>query len=216
MKTCLKCNLEKDEKKDFYYTAKRGIHPRCKKCVSEYAREYCKKDRMQNIEKYLKRRKRAYWAGKEKNKEKRKAYNIKNRVKKAEYDKKYRIKNLIRIAQVRKAYYLKVKNMPIFKIESNLRSRVHRAIKYNTKSAHTFELIGCDAKFFKSYIESLWLEGMSWDNYGKYGWHIDHIIPCCSFDLSKPEEQKKCFHYTNQRPLWAKDNLSRPKSTYKR
>jgi hypothetical protein len=50
---------------------------------------------------------------------------------------------------------------------------------------------------------------MTWQNYGYYGWHIDHIKPCASFDLRKPSEQRKCFHYSNLQPLWAKDNLQK-------
>jgi hypothetical protein len=50
---------------------------------------------------------------------------------------------------------------------------------------------------------------MSWSNYGK--WHVDHIKSCASFDLSKEDEQRKCFHYTNLQPLWAEENLSKGK-----
>ena len=50
---------------------------------------------------------------------------------------------------------------------------------------------------------------MSWDNWSIKGWHIDHIRPCSSFDLSDPTQQKECFHYTNLQPLWASENLKK-------
>lgn len=50
---------------------------------------------------------------------------------------------------------------------------------------------------------------MSWENRGNFGWHVDHIKPCASFDLTKPEEQAKCFHYTNLQPLWARENIAK-------
>ena len=98
-----------------------------------------------------------------------------------------------------------------FKISHNLRTEVYQAVKSQgaKKSAHTMELIGCTILFLIDYITSLFKPGMSWKNYGIGGWEIDHIIPCDSFDLTKPEEQRKCFHYTNLQPLWAKDNRSK-------
>ena len=47
---------------------------------------------------------------------------------------------------------------------------------------------------------------MTWQNYGD-GWHIDHIHPCAAFDLTDPEQQKACFHWSNLQPLWAIDNF---------
>jgi hypothetical protein len=101
------------------------------------------------------------------------------------------------------------KNDVNFKLIDNIRRRINYAIKVNSKSKRTIQLLGCSTTYLKHHLESKFTAGMSWDNYGVKGWHIDHLIPCASFDLSKPEEQKKCFHYTNLQPLWAKDNLSK-------
>lgn len=94
-----------------------------------------------------------------------------------------------------------------FKIKHTLRRRLRHAIKGNIKIESAKKLLGCDIIFFKSYIEKQFLKGMTWNNHGK--WHIDHIKPCDSFDLSDTKQQKECFHYSNLRPLWAKDNLKK-------
>ena len=98
---------------------------------------------------------------------------------------------------------------PEFKLVKTLRSRLGSALraKRATKNNNTMELIGCDIKFLKGYLESKFTEGMTWENHGD--WHIDHIKPCCSFNLLVEVEQNKCFHYTNLQPLWAIDNLSK-------
>lgn len=91
------------------------------------------------------------------------------------------------------------------KLRRMLRNRIYNALKGLVKVGTTHELTGCSNEDLTKHFESLFTEGMTWDNYGK--WHVDHIVPCASFDLSKEENQKKCFHYSNLQPLWAIDNL---------
>jgi hypothetical protein len=95
------------------------------------------------------------------------------------------------------------------RLASLLRCRMRGALKNNTKIAHTLNLIGCTVDELRLHIEALFQPGMSWDNYGLSGWHIDHQVPISWFDLSIFDNQKLVFHYTNLRPLWAKDNLSK-------
>ena len=106
----------------------------------------------------------------------------------------------------------KYKTDPLYKLAYNLRTRILAAIKRGKgiKQSKTVELLGCTVAEARAHIESLWQPGMNWSNHNIHGWHIDHIKPCCTFDLTDLEQQKQCFHYTNLRPLWAKDNLSRP------
>ncbi len=95
------------------------------------------------------------------------------------------------------------------RITSQLRHRINLVLKNKLKSEKTKILLGCEIDYFMDYIESKFLDGMNWNNYGFYGWHIDHIKPCVSFDLTDPEEQKKCFHFSNLQPLWSKDNYKK-------
>ena len=69
--------------------------------------------------------------------------------------------------------------------------------------------MGCDLKFLIRFLEDQFQEGMSWDNWSRDGWHLDHIIPLDAFDLTDIEEQKKALHYTNLQPLWAEENLKK-------
>ena len=77
----------------------------------------------------------------------------------------------------------------------------------NKKIGNTFELVGCSKDELATFLEAEFTEGMTWDNYGM--WHVDHMRPCCAFDLEDLEEQKKCFHWTNLQPLWANANCSK-------
>jgi hypothetical protein len=95
-----------------------------------------------------------------------------------------------------------------YKIAKSCRVRLWLALKDGFyKKNSTFSLIGCTPNELKKYLESKFLDGMTWENYGFEGWHIDHIRPCSTFDLSNPQEQAACFHYTNLQPLWAQDNM---------
>ena len=104
-------------------------------------------------------------------------------------------------------------NDPNYALLRRLRDRTRKAIleQLATKQGPTIELLGADIPTVRKHIESLFLEGMSWDNHGE--WHIDHIKPCASFDLTDSEQQKECFNYTNLQPLWAVDNLSKGDKT---
>ena len=95
-----------------------------------------------------------------------------------------------------------------YKLIHNMRRRLRKAVKgYGDKYDTTMNLVGCNSIKLREYIEAKFTEGMTWEN--QDSWHIDHIQPCCSFDLTIEEEQKKCFHFTNLQPLWAIDNLKK-------
>ena len=96
---------------------------------------------------------------------------------------------------------------PHAKIAQNLRSRMRKTIRSQFKSDHSLSILGCSAQEWKIYLENKFTDGMSWENYGE--WQIDHIVPCASFDLTKEEYQRKCFHYTNTQPLWKHENYKK-------
>ena len=143
---------------------------------------------------------------------KRKKYTIKNKLLEGEKRKEYYEKNKKILNKKSNIYRKKRKVKDIsYRILCNIRGRVFQALKSNSKSSKTIDLLGCDIAFLKQYLESKFKDGMCWENYGFKVWHIDHIKPCYLFDFKNIEDQKQCFHYTNLQPLSAIDNLIKGK-----
>lgn len=179
MKVCTKCKVEK-EVSEFgkHKLGKNGIHPNCKLCRKKISDEYIKK----------------------------------NRKKRREYEKKYREKNIDKLKKYQCEYVKKRKeNDFLYKFKHNVRSNIKHAFKrgknHFTKDAKTEIILGCKIEFFKTYIESLFKKGMTYENHGE--WHLDHIIPISS--ATNEEDVIKLCHYTNYQPLWAFDNFSKGK-----
>jgi hypothetical protein len=102
------------------------------------------------------------------------------------------------------------KNNTTYKLQVSVRNRIKDCVKTGYSSSF-LKYLGCSVSDYRAYLESLFVQGMGWDNWSLKGWHIDHIVPICNFDLAKEEELYKAFHYTNTQPLWALDNLRKPK-----
>lgn len=218
IKNDIKCQIKKSIT-EFYKCESRydGLQSICKDCGRMQMKKYyiktkliyslkAKKYYRINKKKLLNRRKKWYLNNTEDAKKYKQEYQQNNKEKIKDYylkNKKQIIKNQIQRQKIR------LKTDINYKLKIGLKNRVRLAIKHNQKSGHTLELLGCDIEFLKKHLEAQFKDGMNWENYGFYGWHIDHIRPCVSFNLSKPEEQKNCFHYTNLQPLWASDNLSK-------
>jgi hypothetical protein len=99
-----------------------------------------------------------------------------------------------------------------YRISKTLRSRIGSAIRGKCKRGSAIRDLGCTTEEFKVYMSTKFKDGMSWDNWGVRGWHIDHIVPLSCFDLSDREQFLRACHYTNTQPLWAKDNLRKSNS----
>ena len=100
-----------------------------------------------------------------------------------------------------KEYYSK----PQVKIKNKYMGKLYNALKnsYNPKDFE--EIFGCSVLNMQMHLEQGFDKNMNWNNYGE--WHVDHIIPCDSFDLTKDGDLKQCFHWSNLQPLWASDNI---------
>ncbi|MFA6433027.1 MAG: hypothetical protein WCV82_04450 [Candidatus Paceibacterota bacterium] len=110
----------------------------------------------------------------------------------------------------------RIKTNPTYHIKCRLRCRLKDALRAGklSKSLKTAELLGCTPEHLKTHLESMFYDGMTWDNmgYGPDKWQIDHVRPVGLFDLTDPEQQKACFHWTNLQPLWGKDHLVKTKA----
>jgi hypothetical protein len=221
-KICSKCGNEKEISEfNKRKNSKDGYRPDCRECqklhyqnkrehythkmkenratkIDEY-RERDRKYYKNNKEDILKHKKEYYQQNKDSIIEYKKGYYLVNKNHKSDYSKKYYLKNKEKLIEYHRCYsrYYRNKNPHIITWRRILYSSLYRMKQ--TKNTNTFELLGYTADKLRSHLESLFTDGMSWDNYGE--WHVDHIKPLSSFD---PETHPSIVNaLSNLQPLWA-------------
>jgi len=191
------------EEKKRAYKKKSLAKPEIKKKIKEYHIKYNQTEKYIEYHKNLRKT------------EKSKLYHRKYNTTQKYRDKKnqYRIDNYDLVRGRERIREVEYNKRPEVRIKRALRARLLVILKRGegSKSCKMVELVGCTMPFLREYLESLWREGMSWDNYGfgRECWVMDHIIPCDRFNLTDKDEQKRCFNYTNIQPLWWDENASK-------
>jgi len=167
----------------------------------EQLKEYQKSYQKANKEKFETYRKA--------NKDKRKAYQQNYHKSNPEARSTYRKNNKEKLKSWHKNYRRnKYKTDIQYKISQRLRIRLNGALKGNSKRGSAVSDLGCTIPEFKIYLESLFTEGMTWENYGSF-WHLDHLKPISLFNLLDETEFKEAVHFSNIQPLSAEANIQK-------
>ena len=200
-KICTRCNMEK-EFNEFYRNKNTSdkCHSRCKKCISEVHNE-----RMNNDVEY---RDKVRFCGKatyermmgdpvrsEKKKIVRRIFSRKpQQIKK------------------RREYQRELRKDPMVRLNRNISRGINYGLRRGNKAGQHWEkLVGFTLADLKRHLEKQFKDGMTWENYGRGGWEVDHISPSSIFNFSKVEHPdfRRCWSLDNLQPLWASENLSK-------
>lgn len=217
-KCCTKCGIEKPLT-DFYKNSKSkdGVKNHCKSCMNLAKANW----KAINLDKQKTYDKNWRLNNPDKKKESDKNWAVNNKERKIETQKKWNTANVDKLRKSAIKAQAKIRREKPYiiawrKVLSNSLNRLGKQ-----KEGHTIDLLGYSALELKLHIESLFTEGMSWDNYGE--WHIDHIKPIFTMDKDTPIEIVNSL--SNLRPMWSttreingiiyEGNLNRPKSYIK-
>lgn len=180
-----------------------GIRSRCKACVSvaEALSRDPEKDRARG---------KAYRSkNPEKERQKRRRWRVANREKARAQDQAWRASNADRVKAYVKRSYEKKRDNPRFRLQAAVKATLSARLSRGVKGGRrTWEILGYTAEQLTAHLERQFAPGMSWENYGRHGWHIDHIIPLAAFNYETPDhiDFKRAWALSNLRPLWARDN----------
>lgn len=194
---CTTCKVYK--RTDLFYKGKDKVtmlESTCKDCKLEYERTPGRKNssrkwRCEN--KLIKSESDKRWRNK--NKEK-----IRNNRKKESYKIAKRVSD--------KKYYNRVLKIPKLNLSRKVKSAMSTSIRYS-KANNYLKIVGYTIEDLQKHLENLFKDNMSWENYGRGGWHIDHIKPLVLFDLTKECEFKEAWGLNNLQPLWESENCSK-------
>lgn len=207
VKTCTKCGECKPATTEFFYKHSGcvgGLNAACKQCKNNQSKQWAESNRLKS--RAIKR------AWKDRNPEQVRAQANRRRSEDAERvnarQQAWREKNAELLRQKARIYMQrKLQADGLALLRARLRARLHKGLaRVDLKKARgTAEALGCSFSELRGHIERQFLKGMTWENRSE--WHIDHIVPLAT---AKTEEDViRLNHFTNLRPIWAKDNLSK-------
>jgi hypothetical protein len=106
-------------------------------------------------------------------------------------------------------YDAKRRSTPKGRIDDGMSSGIRASLAEGKNGRSWESLVGYTLDELMAHLEARFLPGMSWANYGRHGWHIDHVIPKAAFNYESPEHHdfKRAWALSNLQPLWAKDNI---------
>lgn len=208
IKSCSKCG-EGKPLSHFSKCSKEklGVRSRCKVCTSIDGAKY----RVDNLDK--ERARSADYHRRNPN-----AANLRNREWRAKNverararDNEWGKKNRDKIAAVAKRHYQKKRESLQFRIQAAIKASINTKIKSGKGGQKTFSILGYSFEDLRQHLERKFLPGMSWDNWGFYGWHIDHEIPLAAFNYASVHhiDFKRAWALSNLKPMWASDNKSK-------
>jgi len=100
---------------------------------------------------------------------------------------------------------------PMLRLNNATRSAIHHSLRGNKKGLHWETLVDFTIDQLKGHLEKLFKPGMTWENYGKDGWEIDHKTPLAAHNFSSHDQLdfKRAWALDNLQPLWASENRAK-------
>lgn len=218
-KVCTKCGVEKPLPE--YNRDKRGLHgreARCRECAKAYKAWYrqahaekfrsgMREWRLKNLERERLRSREYARANAAQNKKRAKAWREANPERFAENSARWREANPEKFIEMRRKSAAKCGALPKRRLEVAMGQAMRRAFRNGGKPARTFQMLGYSPADLVAHLESQFVPGMTWENYGSH-WHVDHIIPLSVFNYSSPDhgDFRRAWSLQNLQPLWADQN----------
>lgn len=222
-KKCTKCKTIKGIDK-FYADKTRKDHLACwcKSCSLNKSRDWCKKNperlrentnrwKKANPEKFIESIRKWQKANPECGRKSNKRWTKANYEKKRGINIRYIKNNSERIRERNRKRHAKNRATPRGQLNHNVSSAIRISLCGNKQGRQWEPLVGYTLEQLKKHLEKKFKPGMSWENYGRNGWHIDHKTPVSVFNFEKPEDEdfKRCWALKNLQPLWAADNFKK-------
>lgn len=200
-----------------------GFSGKCRACCAEYSRIYRAENaeriteqkrlkRLENLEAERERGRIRRLENLEREKARCAAWYKENKQRHMDGVKDWVARNPERRRKISNAHKERKRSTPQGRLESNISRGVHRGLKPGAKAnTPTFKILPYTPDELRAHLESLFLPGMTWENYGRSGWHVDHIRPLASFNYETPDdpEFKEAWALSNLQPLWWLDNISK-------